>query len=79
MTTEKPTTQAGKILDHLTHRGPITAMDALNHYGCFRLAARIKDLRNEGHDIKSETTTTPAGSTIAKYSLRHRPIQTELF
>ena len=29
----------------------ITAMDALNGCGCFRLAARIKDLRDDGHKI----------------------------
>jgi len=78
MTSTTPNTQAGKILDHLTHRGPITAMDALNYYGCFRLAARIKDLRDAGHDIKSSPTRTHAGRTIAEYTLR-QPTQTELF
>ncbi len=42
-----------QILDHLTSK-PITAMDALNDYGCFRLAARINELRMSGHDIRTE-------------------------
>ncbi len=31
----------------------ITPIDALNWCGCFRLAARISDLRAQGHDIKT--------------------------
>ena len=45
--------QSDLILKHL-RRGPITAIEALNRYGCFRLAARVKDLRNSGHDIVTE-------------------------
>jgi len=44
-----------QILKHL-ESGPITAMEALNNYGCFRLAARINDLRMKGHNIHTETT-----------------------
>lgn len=29
----------------------ITAMDALNGCGCFRLAARIRELKDDGHNI----------------------------
>ena len=32
----------------------ITPMDALKDFGCFRLSARIKDLRNEGMNIITE-------------------------
>jgi len=31
--------------------GWVTAMDALQGCGCFRLAARIKELRDSGHNI----------------------------
>lgn len=41
------------ILSHLK-RGPITPLDALERYGCFRLAARIRDLRDAGHNIEAE-------------------------
>lgn len=31
----------------------LTPLDALKRYGCFRLAARIHDLRKAGHAIQS--------------------------
>ena len=77
-TAHRPASQSAQILHHLTHQGPITALDALNRYACFRLAARIKDLRDQGHDIRTTDTTTPAGAHIAKYTLR-LPTQPELF
>ena len=43
-----------KILIALKNGMKLTAIDALNMFGCFRLAARIKDLRDEGYPIKSE-------------------------
>lgn len=40
------------ILEFLQAHGSITPMDAINHCRrCFRLAARIADLRAEGHNI----------------------------
>lgn len=36
----------------------ITPMDALNMFGCFRLGARIADLRDEGYDIKTRIAKT---------------------
>ncbi len=63
--------QATQILDMLK-RGPVTAMDALDQAGCFRLAARIADLRRDGHDIQTETVTTPTGKHIAQYKLKER-------
>ena len=33
--------------------GPITAKEAMKRYGIYRLAARIKDLRDEGYEIKT--------------------------
>ncbi len=41
------------ILDRLQKR-PITALDALEGCGCFRLAARINELRQRGHNIITE-------------------------
>ncbi len=61
--------QEAEILDMLK-RGPVTAMDALEKAGCFRLAARIADLRQRGHDIITEKITTPTGKHIASYKLK---------
>lgn len=47
--------QTKKIKKHLESGEPISALDALNKYGCFRLAARIYDLREEGMNIEKYT------------------------
>lgn len=47
-------TQTEKILSFMQENGSITPLDALSEFGCMRLAARISDLRVQGHKIKSE-------------------------
>lgn len=65
--------QCGKILAHLQSGRSITAGEALRLFGCFRLAARINDLRAMGHNIHSEiigvTNAEGRKSHIARYSL----------
>ena len=41
------------ILKWMKSGKPINAIQALNHFGVFRLSARIHNLRCEGHDIVS--------------------------
>lgn len=47
----------------------LTPLDALNEFGCFRLAARVADLRREGMDIEC-ATETKNGKRYARYFLR---------
>lgn len=47
-------TQCDRILRHLRDYGSITAIEAFSEYGIFRLAARIADLKDRGHNITSE-------------------------
>lgn len=61
--------QTDQIL-RMLKRQPITALDALKHAGCLRLAARIADLRADGHHIKTVTITTTNGKRIASYHLK---------
>lgn len=68
-------TQTQWVLQAL-HKGPLTAMEALQGCNCFRLAARIKDLRDAGHAIDTRHHTLPSGKTIAVYHPMH---QQELF
>lgn len=68
-------TQCEWVLQRL-QLGPVTAMDALDGCNCFRLAARIKDLRDAGHAIETIHKTLPNGKTIAVYRLL---FQKELF
>ena len=42
--------QKTAILDMLK-RGPVTPLDALSKLGCFRLAARVRELREDGYPI----------------------------
>ena len=45
----------------------ITAIDALQTFGCFRLAARIKDLKDEGMEIDKVMVKTASGARVAQY------------
>jgi len=49
-----PSSQNSKILTRIKTGKTITPIDALRWYGCFRLAARIFELRQMGHDIEKE-------------------------
>lgn len=61
--------QTRAILAHLREHRTITALEALDQHQCFRLAARIKDLRDEGHDIHTESVEISTGKRIAEYTL----------
>ena len=62
--------QTTEILARLRAGHNITAIDALNEFQCFRLASRIDELRQDGHDIVTETIDLPTGKRIASYWLR---------
>jgi hypothetical protein len=51
--------QSRNILDHLQTFGHITPLEALSRYGCFRLAARIEELRKAGHPIYTKMVGDP--------------------
>ena len=71
------TSQADLISLYLESGHELTPMQALEMFGCFRLAARIKDLRERGLPI--ETLDREAnGKRFAAYRLR-RPVQQHLF
>lgn len=48
--------QAQRVLDRLKS-GPLTATEALHELSCGRLAARVKDLREQGIDITTTIKT----------------------
>jgi hypothetical protein len=56
------------ILKHLEDGKSLTPLDALSLFGCFRLAARINDLRTAGHKINT-TNLDVNGKKIASYSM----------
>lgn len=49
--------QCMKVLNHMQKYGPISQMTAVERYGCYRLSARIYDLRRAGYTISAHTVT----------------------
>lgn len=66
-------TQQEKILEHMRDRGGITPLEALDLYGCFRLGARIYDLRRRGYTIISRMVSGAEGKKFSEYSLVPMP------
>ena len=62
--------QNKQIADYLNKGKKLTPIDALNKFGCFRLAARIADLRNEGMNIVKNTIKLENKKQIAQYSIK---------
>lgn len=61
MRNEQPS-QADLILWHMRNVGRIDPITALREYGCFRLAARVHELRARGENVGS--LTTPDGYAV---------------
>lgn len=61
--------QGEQILMHLRAGKHLTAFEALQRFGCLRLAARIDDLKKEGHAIESQMVELPNGKRVASYRL----------
>jgi hypothetical protein len=47
----------------------LTTLEALNMFGCFRLAARIENLRTQGMDIQTEIVEIN-DKRVARYSIK---------
>jgi len=63
--------QRVQVLEYLRKRNSITQVQALVEFGCFRLAARIEELRRAGHSIKSSPRTAENGVKYVKYLYAH--------
>lgn len=61
-------TQNEMILGHMLEGKSITALDALNLYGCMRLGARVYDLKRDGYPIESRMITVgPNDKRVSVY------------
>jgi len=58
--------QSAQILAHMKAGHGITGLDALHRFGCFRLPARIADIKKMGHDVKREMIEVN-GKRVARY------------
>lgn len=68
---ESSATQKSQIRSWLLEGKSITPIEALNKFQCFRLAAVINRLRNEGMSIVTEKYLTVSGKYVAKYYLKN--------
>lgn len=66
-------TQCKKILQYMEKHGSITQAEAVSEFHCYRLGARVFDLKAQGIPIKTETVTGKredgAKYLFARYSL----------
>jgi hypothetical protein len=60
--------QSFRILNFMKKGRGITPVQALNTFGCFRLASRIHELKSMGHNITT-TKVTKNDKTFAQYNL----------
>lgn len=58
--------QNKQILAYLEDGNTITSLEALNLFGCMRLASRISDLA-QYHPIKKRWVITPSGKRVMQY------------
>ena len=61
--------QTQRILEYMLQGHAITPLEALNTFGCGRLAARVADIRAKGYLVYSEFVTTPSGKRVKQYYL----------
>lgn len=64
--------QNQKVLRHLQSGQHLTSLEALHRYGIFRLAARIYDLKQSGHNISKvwvQPSDTRPDTRVASYYL----------
>lgn len=61
--------QNDKILSHLKAGRSISPLEAMGVFGVYRLAARIFELRQDGHEIVKKIKDDGQGRTYAEYSL----------
>ena len=63
-------TQCNMIAEYLEKGYSITALEALQMFGCMRLASRICDLRDRGYNINTCKIKTETGKWVTEYTLK---------
>lgn len=62
-------TQSDMIINALLAGETLTPLDALKRFGCFRLGARVYDLRRDGYSIEKTLIDVGNGKHVASYKL----------
>jgi hypothetical protein len=63
---ETGASQTALILTHMKSGMGITGLQALDLFGCFRLPARISDIKKLGHEVNREMIEVN-GKRVARY------------
>ena len=61
--------QTDLILEWMKEGNSITPLEALNRFRCFRLGARIADIKKKGYIVYSEFVTTDSEKKVKRYHL----------
>ncbi len=70
--------QTQEIEEYLKKGNSLTPIEALEKFGCFRLGARIYDLKDKGYEF-IVTTVIHGKKRYAQYKMKLKPIQQKLF
>lgn len=62
-------TQEAQILSYLKTGRTLTPIEALDRFGCFRLAARVYRLKDAGWPIHCDRREVENGKRVGRYSL----------
>lgn len=68
--TESSASQCAQIKEWLMQGKKLTSLEALNLFGCMRLASRIHDLRERGMNITKERIQVSSGKYVTQYSMQ---------
>jgi hypothetical protein len=61
--------QAEEILAYLKTGKTLTPLEALDMFGCFRLASRVFDLKQDGWPIQCDKRDIGNGKVVGHYTL----------
>ena len=67
---ESTDSQHALIKGWLLNGYSITQLEALTQFGCFRLAARIANLRDKGLNVQTDMVTLENGKRVARYFIK---------
>lgn len=59
--------QRAQIQKYMENGHRITQLEALNLFGCMRLATRVFEMRERGIDVRTDMITVPSGKRVAQY------------
>lgn len=69
--TDHRTSQTDKILSFLLAGNAITPLESLERFGCFRLGARIWEIKKRGHEIETRMVSVKSGVRVAEYRIKN--------